>query len=200
MGNFLNPSKAGGPLFDPVRDKITGKQGIGALDLRNTVKPGGPLYDPVRDAILKKGGVDTSQPGAYSQNYQTDPQTGKLIPMPDMNRGPQGVGGMPYTSPSWTPAQNVRNTGMQQLGQTGGNMTPAPQTGGGMPLPQQTPVQGATSDQGNNMVNLPQQVAGDPTQQAALAMLLSSAKNGARQMPMQQQPRPYVVRQPGYYQ
>lgn len=100
MGKFL--TKAGGPLFDPLRDR--GNKPGGALydPLRNATvnsKPGGALYDPVRDAVFKGGsgggggggGVGTPAP---------------IAPSP---------GGIGYGTPGWTPMANAGvPTGQQQ--------------------------------------------------------------------------------------
>jgi len=121
MGALLNPTKAGGPLFDPLRDKITGKQGIGAADVSNFVKPGGPLYDPVRDNLTSGGGSGTSQ-GA--------PATGQIAPRPAqalMGYAPAAQQGYaaPASSPGMSPGMVASI--MSILGQNTGSTRPQDQ-------------------------------------------------------------------------
>lgn len=186
MGKFL--TKAGGPLFDPLRDR--GNKPGGALydpvrnavannkpggmfydpardfAIKNATKAGGPLYDPVRDAILKGGGSTTMEEAKAAGgegmmgNYQTDPQTGRIIPMPQPG-SPSGLGGVPYGTPGWVPAGNVPNN-----------------AGGG--------VSDQTLQAAMALMSAGQKNAGQPVQTATRASMGSG------------QAAPYIVRQPGY--
>lgn len=212
MGKFL--TQAGGPLFDPLRDR--GNKPGGALydPLRNATvnnKPGGALYDPVRNSLMggsgASGGTDPAVMAMYADrmklapgspgtlgNMQRDPQTGKMIPMP-MPSGASGLGGMPYGTAGWSPTPNVPNVPM-----------PAPMPAQGMDKygTAMADTQRAPSDQGVNMVG-----SADPTAQAAMSILSSGGKYAGQPMQqairsmqggMQRSPAPYIVRQPGYYQ
>lgn len=146
MGKFL--TKAGGPLFDPVGQKINPGKTPGDLLVKSQTMPGGPLYtgkggplytgkggplyDPARDAILAKDGS-----GGGNGGYVGTP--------PPIAPSPGGIG---YGTPGWTPQANSGvPTGQQQsipLTPQGQPMSGSPSPSMGASAPMMTPGQGGS--------------------------------------------------------